>query len=1141
MNDKAISRWMKKHKRTLAALYGVYLVAIGTVWLLPIIADVYIDDIREDMNPYYNERLTWASNGPHPTKPHYYVERANDTAYAYVTANYTTATNTLRVTCTNVKILHIQCRELYEFGSDRIFKKMPIDDSNLYKRYFIEANDGIFTVHLDLDEDMQELRFVDTPTPYSVLVNNEAYTTAEEWWIAGVNYTYNENQGVVITNVPEGHTDVEIHFKSPASAQFPVAQLVVDKTLARVNETVGMDASGSYDPDGSITAFLWDFGDGSFASGNAMMSHSYDMPGNYTVIMTVRDNDYLVDRQYRLIHVYMDNTAPDGAISLPVNDEVVGDVAYDYVVQDVPDATYNSDDDIADAVLQYYNGTAWVNLTTQSFTDWIPQDGTVITWDTHDVPDGSYLFRVEMQDTSGNTGASPSTRQTVDNEDPVADAGPDATINEGEAHTFDANNSSDNHAIANYTWHFGDGTIGYGKTVPHTYARDGRYTATLEVRDEAGNKDVDYVDITVLDVVNEPPYIFGVPTVFVHYDVQYPLDLSPYITDLDTPIDQLTVTTSEPADRISVSGLVLTFEYPETMIDRNVNVTITVKDDMGDTDSDLTTVHVTDNYPPEYTDYLYDVEFFEGEVEVAFDLDDYFTDRDKDELTYHYFGNDKVSVAVNANKVVSFSCFENWGGSETIKFRAYDPHGAFAERTMIATVIPVDTPPTISGVPDPTYVGYGFVYTLDLAPYVRDDGNIFDLEVTANKTWITTSGIQLILDYSGPFDPSKPLHEYVRITVSDANHSASQDIIIIITSNRPPVYHTNIGNITINEDEVRTNAIDLDNYFSDPDGSVSGFIADVRNFNITATVKSDGSVDFAAKEDWFGKGYVAFIATDDAGIPSKPASVIVNVLPVNDAPYQTQNITLTTVLSNETWFIDLDDYFDDIDDKVLTYACNKKDITIDPLTHIARWVPGSNNSLEGVIFTAGDKQLNASSNPIDIKVIRPTVEELSPWFWLLVALAAVLGAGAVLGYWKITRKYDIEQVFLIYESGILIAHESKIKKEDMDDEILGSMLSGIQDFIRDAFMQVTDVEDAADFNLKKLEFGEKNIMIARGSNIFIAAVFAGYATEKLESELAEVISEIEERFGEVLKTWDGHMSQVVGTEEIISKLVIMEE
>ena len=136
----------------------------------------------------------------------------------------------------------------------------------------------------------------------------------------------------------------------------------------------------------------------------------------------------------------------------------------------------------------------------------------------------------------------------------------------------------------------------------------------------------------------------------------------------------------------------------------------------------------------------------------------------------------------------------------------------------------------------------------------------------------------------------------------------------------------------------------------------------------------------------------------------------------------------------------------------------------------------------------------------------------------------------------IPSKRNIEQVFLIYENGTLISHKSKIKREDVDDEILGSMLSGIQDFIRDAFMQVTDVQDAASFNLKKLEFGEKNIMIARGSSFFIAAVFSGYATEKLEKELADAITETEEGFGETLKDWDGHMSQVVGTGDIIEKL-----
>ena len=48
------------------------------------------------------------------------------------------------------------------------------------------------------------------------------------------------------------------------------------------------------DPDGSITSYTWDLGDGTTASG-ANVRHTYDSPGDYTARLTVTDNDGMTD------------------------------------------------------------------------------------------------------------------------------------------------------------------------------------------------------------------------------------------------------------------------------------------------------------------------------------------------------------------------------------------------------------------------------------------------------------------------------------------------------------------------------------------------------------------------------------------------------------------------------------------------------------------------------------------------------------------------------------------------------------------------------------------------------------------------------------------------------------------------------
>ena len=65
--------------------------------------------------------------------------------------------------------------------------------------------------------------------------------------------------------------------------------IVLDKT--ELNETVFFDASGCYDPDGTIVSYQWDFGDGVIINEtNKTVTHIYENPGDYTVTLLVIDD-----------------------------------------------------------------------------------------------------------------------------------------------------------------------------------------------------------------------------------------------------------------------------------------------------------------------------------------------------------------------------------------------------------------------------------------------------------------------------------------------------------------------------------------------------------------------------------------------------------------------------------------------------------------------------------------------------------------------------------------------------------------------------------------------------------------------------------------------------------------------------------
>jgi hypothetical protein len=77
--------------------------------------------------------------------------------------------------------------------------------------------------------------------------------------------------------------------------QVPVASFTFSPSNPKIYDPVTFDASASYDPDGSIVSYKWNFGDGNITTvTNPIITHVYSTAGstvNYTVTLTVTDNE----------------------------------------------------------------------------------------------------------------------------------------------------------------------------------------------------------------------------------------------------------------------------------------------------------------------------------------------------------------------------------------------------------------------------------------------------------------------------------------------------------------------------------------------------------------------------------------------------------------------------------------------------------------------------------------------------------------------------------------------------------------------------------------------------------------------------------------------------------------------------------
>ena len=96
------------------------------------------------------------------------------------------------------------------------------------------------------------------------------------------------------------------------------------------------------------------------------------------------------------------------------------------------------------------------------------------------------------------------------NQPPVANAGPNQTVNEGATVTFNGTNSTDfDGTIVSFEWDFGDGQVGAGPQPSHVYTDDdgSPFTVTLTATDEDGASDDDTLTVIVNNVA---PTIIGV-------------------------------------------------------------------------------------------------------------------------------------------------------------------------------------------------------------------------------------------------------------------------------------------------------------------------------------------------------------------------------------------------------------------------------------------------------------------------------------------------------------------------------------------------------------------------------------------------------------------------------------------------------
>jgi len=189
-------------------------------------------------------------------------------------------------------------------------------------------------------------------------------------------------------------------------------------------------------------------------------------------------------------------------------------------------------------------------------------------------------------------------------------------------------------------------------------------------------------------------------------------------------------------------------------------------------------------------------------------------------------------------------------------------------------------------------------------------------------------------------------------------------------------------------------------------------------------------------------------------------------------------------------------------------------------------VPSRSGQMEYYILATDLAANSAQTSSLSVEIKLHLIDVALPYL-LLATVLLMLGTA---GYFMREVRNAVDETFVVYNDGRLISHSTRRLKPGMDDQILGGILAAIQDFVRESFKDVTS------FNIRRLEFGDKSVLIEKGDNLFLAVILHGKASKKIASRMRGVVAEIEGRFEEHLTDWDGDLDKVRGVTDIVKKL-----
>lgn len=671
----------------------------------------------------------------------------------------------------------------------------------------------------------------------------------------------------------------------------------------------------------------------------------------------------------------------------------------------------------------------------------------------------------------------------------------------------------------------------------------------LVIVDSDGQTASTMVNVTI-NPINDAPTIDRITPLVVKHDADYAYEFRYYIEDVDTPYEDLSLSVDlASTSYATIRWLTITFNYPLALNGTTHYVVVTVSD--GDKSaSAVVKITVSDDNVPE-SQRLPDLTMEQGKASIGyFNLDNFFSDPDMDVL-YFASGCDHIRVVIQLNHTVDFYAPPDWWGQEYIIFIATDPHGARSEQPMSVTVLHVNQPPSITGVPD-LKVRFESRYDFDIAPYISDPDNSIDtLSIGTDDTHIAVIGTTISLLYPQSMNGTKV---QVVISVSDGELADSMTINVTISGNSPPYVRPAPNNPTDHSflEDVETSyptVGSLSGFFADADSAGAlTFYAFSSSPNVTATAVEivPGTWSIIFETDLYYNGVSTFTirATDHEGSIVE-YTVTLEVVPVPNAPVLIIKPNRITVVEGTQISIDLSGNVTDPDVEdtefeflaISEYAPEYIVMTSGVLMlEFQDFLDSSEESRTfNITIRVTDSSGLSDTDRLQITVVRaPVVNPANDNPWLYVGMIALGGAAIGMLLVAVSRRkkpFVVQDMMLIHNDGFLITRLAHHAEGEIDQDVMSGMLTAVLNFVEDSMGSSAD-------SLKTFGFKEYQVLVSRGQKVFAAVVFKGDLPSDIDKPMKEFIDTVERIYKKNLAHWTGDIeTDFAGVEVLINRFV----